>query len=352
MDNEQAAPDVGNKRPLTFHGNAKEFFGIWIVNVLLTVLTLGVYSAWAKVRTNRYFYGSTQLAGDAFSYHARPMQMLIARIIVVSALVVFGVLTSIQPLLYFLFLPVFLFLFPFLVARSLRFQARVSRWRNIGFDFDTDYGQAFVHVILVPLITTMSFGILAPITTKLTQEWAYNRFSFGDRRFSVALPLSALFALFFALVAIGIVALVIFIAAVVPLLSGSADMGEGPATTLLFVAIYGLLILAAVLSLVYRAGVRNIVFNHMLLDLKHRFRSTISKRRFAWIVVSNLIVTALTLGLMHPWAKVRLTRYVASCTYVLPGGPLDDFVESVKETQGVIGEEYVEVESIDIGVGL
>ena len=55
-----------------FSGKAGEFFRIWIVNVLLTILTLGIYSAWAKVRTNRYFYSSTTLAGSSFSYLAKP----------------------------------------------------------------------------------------------------------------------------------------------------------------------------------------------------------------------------------------------------------------------------------------
>ena len=43
---------------LEFRGKTGEFFGIWIVNVFLTIITLGIYSAWAKVRTNRYFYGN------------------------------------------------------------------------------------------------------------------------------------------------------------------------------------------------------------------------------------------------------------------------------------------------------
>ncbi len=44
-----------------FTGKASEYFKIWIVNGLLTVLTLGIYSAWAKVRTNRYMYGNLYL---------------------------------------------------------------------------------------------------------------------------------------------------------------------------------------------------------------------------------------------------------------------------------------------------
>ena len=80
---EIAPPPLGLRHePFTFTGTEREYFGIWIVNVLLTIVTLGIYSAWAKVRRNRYFYGNTQLAGGAFDYHAPPLRILIGRIIV------------------------------------------------------------------------------------------------------------------------------------------------------------------------------------------------------------------------------------------------------------------------------
>ncbi|MDE0480371.1 MAG: DUF898 family protein [Gammaproteobacteria bacterium] len=44
--------------PFTFHGNGSDYFRIWIVNMLFTILTLGIYSAWAKVRSKRYFGGN------------------------------------------------------------------------------------------------------------------------------------------------------------------------------------------------------------------------------------------------------------------------------------------------------
>jgi Zn-dependent protease with chaperone function len=52
---------------LRFTGKGSEYFGIWIVNLLLTILTLGFYSPWAKVRRMHYFYRNTQLAGNQMS---------------------------------------------------------------------------------------------------------------------------------------------------------------------------------------------------------------------------------------------------------------------------------------------
>ena len=34
----------------SFTGDGKEYFRIWVVNLLLTLATFGIYSAWAKVR--------------------------------------------------------------------------------------------------------------------------------------------------------------------------------------------------------------------------------------------------------------------------------------------------------------
>ncbi len=48
-----------------FHGNASEYFGIWIVNILLTIITLSLYAPWAKVRRLRYFYGNTEFLNAA-----------------------------------------------------------------------------------------------------------------------------------------------------------------------------------------------------------------------------------------------------------------------------------------------
>ena len=45
--------------PFEFTGKAKEFFGIWFSNLLLSIFTLGIYSAWAKVRSRRFFLGHT-----------------------------------------------------------------------------------------------------------------------------------------------------------------------------------------------------------------------------------------------------------------------------------------------------
>ena len=78
---------VFSEFPFEFTGDATEFFRIWIVNFALSVVTLGIYSAWSKVRTQRYFYSNTYVAGAPFEYLAKPIPILKGRII---AFVLFG----------------------------------------------------------------------------------------------------------------------------------------------------------------------------------------------------------------------------------------------------------------------
>jgi uncharacterized membrane protein YjgN (DUF898 family) len=69
--------------PVRFTGSGAEYFGIWIVNLLLTIVTIGIYSAWAKVRKKRYFYAHTKIDGDSFEYRGKPIAIQKGRIIAV-----------------------------------------------------------------------------------------------------------------------------------------------------------------------------------------------------------------------------------------------------------------------------
>src|SRR5262245_54813734 len=79
----------------SFTGSGGEYFRIWIVNMLLSILTLGIYSAWAKVRRLRYFYGNTHLAGSAFEYHGRPIAILKGRLLAFGVLLLSSWMTTI-----------------------------------------------------------------------------------------------------------------------------------------------------------------------------------------------------------------------------------------------------------------
>src|ERR1700684_1505521 len=85
----QAAAPIAPE-PLHFTGSGGEYFGIWIVNLLLTIVTLGIYSAWAKVRRLQYFYRHTELAGSSFDFHGSAARILIGRVIALVMLIAYN----------------------------------------------------------------------------------------------------------------------------------------------------------------------------------------------------------------------------------------------------------------------
>src|SRR5207302_10788431 len=80
------APVTGHAVGATFTGHGSEYFRIWVVNVLLTLLTLGLYSAWAKVRKATYFRRNTWIDGHVFDYHGNPVAVLRGRLAAVVLL--------------------------------------------------------------------------------------------------------------------------------------------------------------------------------------------------------------------------------------------------------------------------
>lgn len=141
--------------PVTFSGQAGEFFGIWFVNNVLTWMTLGIYSAWAKVRTLQYFYGNTEVAGGAFHFTATPLQILKSRLIAFGLLVIFVIAENYPAdwalYVYIGFVAVYLALAPVLTVLVMSFQLRYSSWRGISFRFNKDYRGAY-RVYLPPLV--------------------------------------------------------------------------------------------------------------------------------------------------------------------------------------------------------
>lgn len=343
-----------------FRGAAGEYFGIWIVNILLTIVTLGIYSAWAKVRRLRYFYGNTVLGGFSFDYHARGKQIFIGRLIVFVYLAIYNIVFNIQPLVGLLLFAGLMVFLPWMIARSLRFNARVTSYRNIRFDFVGGAWGAFRVFFLGSLVAGLSLGILAPLASRWTYRYIVNNLRYGDRPFSTDVELGDIYrvwimpALLFVIgMAIlgGIGALFVF-----PRLAEiqAGDLDEQRRMIMLvagfYIAMLPVLLLYVVAGLIYRIGVRNIVLSTTRVDGVHQFHSSVPRMGYAWMMISNLIVMVVTLGLMRPWAAVREWRYVVERTSLQPRGELDLVISKVQQSGSAFSSEFLDVEGFDFGL--
>jgi len=335
-----------------FRGRAGEYFGIWIVNVLLSVITIGIYSAWAKVRRLRYFYGNTWLDGHNFEYHAKPRQILIGRLIVFGVLLIYNTLVHFSPAFGFLSFG-FIFAFPWIINKAIRFNARMTSYRNVRFGFEGSYRGTFSVFLLWPVVVIFTLGIMTPFYTRAVSRYIYGNLHYGTAKFETTMPLSALYinfglsALFFLIPALAVVGLPIAYALSNGVLLSDLSIILHKISFLLFLLIY-ISISAAVLS--YHAGARNIVFNGLTLDRRHRFRSSLGRLSYCWVTISNLVVVVLTFFLMRPWAAIRSWRYLIERTSMVAVSDLGEFAGQTGGDGNVVAAEYADIEWVNIGL--
>ena len=167
--------------PIIFQGQTSEYFGIWIVNLLLSIVTLGIYSAWAKVRRKKYFYNNTLIDNVGFDYHAKPISILKGRLIAVALLII----AAINPILQSLVFLIIFIVLPWLVVRGSIFNARNTSHRGLRFDFIGTVGQAVRVFIGLPLLTMITLGLAAPYAAHEKNQFLVNNHRFGLSQFDM-----------------------------------------------------------------------------------------------------------------------------------------------------------------------
>ena len=202
---------------ILFTGKGSEYFGIWVVNLLLTILTLGIYSAWAKVRRMQYFYRNTLLAGASFDYHGNPVAILKGRLIAVAMLVVYNVAGKADPLLGLAVGAVIVCVLPRLLLKSLQFRLHNSSYRGLRFRFTGTLNDAYVVFLLLPLASLFTLYLLAPFCHQRIKRFQHNNSAFGQTQFSINAPIRAFYSIYLKVLGIiivggGVLAFVVFTA--------------------------------------------------------------------------------------------------------------------------------------------
>lgn len=350
----QPAPaDAARRLDFEFHATGGEYFRIWIVNLLLTVVTLGIYSAWAKVRRLRYFYGNTRLADAAFEYHGRPIQILKGRLIAFGVYAIFSVVSQIQPIAAFALFPLFVFGVPWILMKSRRFQMRMTSWRGIRFGFDGDYRGALGAFVGWPVLGVLTLGIFWPrsIWEQARYVLANARYGTEHARFTASRGLFYRFC--FIAMGLGAVLYIAAFAGFAGLVGASSAEGEEiPDATAIAVGVglaAAFLLVSLVLSAYFRKSYVNASFGGLELG-PHRVESALEMWPLVGLYLSNFLLIVLTFGLYAPWATVRQMQYQLAHLHVRAQGDLDQFAAAASDGTDAIGEEVGDFFDIDFGL--
>ncbi len=336
---------------LSFTGTAREYFGIWIVNMLLKIVTIGFYTAWAKVRQRRYFAGTTLLNGEPFEYLAEPKALFRGWLIAVAAVVIYSVAGRYSPTLGIVVGLAIFCVLPWVIVRSRVFNFRNLAHRNIRFMFRPNYAESYRVYLGYALLIPLTLGILYPYVVYRQKRFLVENASYGSTPFKFTATKGD-FYVFFLLAFLALLGILVmgglliaaFGAGLGPALGGRHYPGfMGP---VLFVALYLSVIIGVMTAL------NNLVWNKTELgDI--RFASDMSPMTVIWLYFSGFVAVACSLGLLFPWAAVRLRRYRYDHLTLRTAAGIEGFVAGVQAAGvGAAGEEIGDVFGLDVDIAL
>ena len=392
-------------KSFSFEGSSGEFFRIWIVNIALTILTLGIYSAWAKVRTNRYIYANTYLNGSNFEYNADPIKILKGRLVVVGVYVVFLIFSD-YLMMYKVAGAIALFAFlamPWLMRQAVSFKLRNTSYRNIPFKYTGKTSEFYLFFLIHTPLNIVTLFLAFPYSYAKFKKLVIGKSEYGQGRFNfegTAGEVYSIYILIFVWSILFMMGMVMFFSVVGMVIGGligsdelstineTAQMGSILAdlntttldinTTMMdvngsvgvdgnvtygeddmggrgLIALLGLGVMMIIyLPLIFwQKGFSdgyfsNYVRNFSMLD-SSPLKGTISPFKLGMISLSNTIVIILSLGLLYPWAKIRYLRYKLEHTH-FKCSDYEQFESLGYETGTTVGEEMVDF--FDIGVGV
>lgn len=281
---------VGNQdeTAFEFRGDWKEFFPIAASNLLLTLVTLGVYRFWATTRERRYLWSRTRFIDDTLEWTGTGKELFLGFLMAIVALFVpvIGLQFLIQALILqgqpvlagvlgLSFYFIILYLAGFATFRALRYRLSRTHWHGIrggSEDPGFRYGLSYMWKTLAGALV---FGLLIPWS--MTSLWAdrWNQMSFGPHRFESAPEWSGLMKRYLLLYLVPVAAVILAVVAAVS--SGGEPGGLGAMVGLLVLAFY---IVLPLLALGYYAAFFREVIGTLSLTTIHFAFSARTKQWF------------------------------------------------------------------------
>lgn len=381
-----------------FTGSGTEYFKIWIVNILFTILTLGIYYPWAKVRNNRYLYANSTIKEKNFDYHATGKQLFLGYLIALSFFIIYKVLEVIFPIGSITLVILFLLVIPWLILRSMKFNLNVTSFNNIRFKFSGGIVESYMVFLAIPIISLIIFasitflifqfkdsiiitvlGTIGIFILYIVSISYFNivktRFiidftSYGNSDFETNISSINFIKIMIKTILISILAFItatIIIGSIfyffinlneITSLINMYNTDPKMAGILIFsaflpvvITLYIVLFIVSMISVAYYVTrQRAYIFENTNLEEKVKFFSTMEFLPYTYILITNFLLILITLGLAYPWAKVRVAKYTLENTILKLENDFDGYFNETKKKESPIGEQVSD--TFDVGIDI
>ena len=402
IDTDKRADGI-EAHPLEFTGGGGEYFRIWIVNMLLSILTLGLYTPFARRRTARYFYANTYVAASPLEFTAPMRKMLFGFLLFFGIYIAFNIASETgQETTVSLFLLAGAALAPYLWGSALRFRLSATRWKGVRLQFTAPWAEVYkaawplFALALVWIATMAVLGWLAPeamassgdeaasiggppisslglglvVMAMLFSVLCIIRLEYNTKRLMVArakvgnqagrwkpkfgdfvriwVATVGLFLLSVVLVA---AVIGVFVGGSIAMLASGGSKGAG-AILLLTGAVVGgvlLLLLASGPARAYReARLFQLVWNNVGISHIARFKCGLRVRSYVLLRIKNMLLGLLTLGFYRPFALVSEYRMKTESVTLHVKGGLAQLAGQMVAEQGGVGDAMADAVGFDL----
>lgn len=311
---------------LAFKGKGSELFGIQIVNILLMMVTLGLYYPWAKAKNLQYIYRKTELADSPFTFHGTGKEMFIGFIKgigIIAAL--WGVLLygtyrgnaghiGIYIACLATFVVGIMTLIPIALHGMMRYRSSRTSWRGIHMGYRGTLGNMFKVYFKNLLLTLVTFGIYGAWFTVNVRKEIFGNLRFGNARFSFT--------------------------------------GEGSELFVLHIKGYLLSVLTLGVYLFwYAKDLTNFYINNILIEQDGKYSrldSELTGMQYLTLTVGNIFIMVFTLGLGYAWVVTRtMSTIINNCELIGEFNP-DELAQTEGEYKNATYDDMADM--LDIGI--
>jgi uncharacterized membrane protein YjgN (DUF898 family) len=330
----------GESAAITWQGSPWSLAGLGLFNFLLGLVTFGIYSFWGRTEVRRRIWSSVRLNGEPFEYTGTGKELFIGFLVVFAVLLLpvtlfgFALYILAGPLIaitaiYIIAYVVFPYLFGVAIYRARRYRLSRTRWRGIrgalvGNDWTWGWGYFWTAVVSI-----LAGGWLQPWRTNYLYRNMTKDTRFGDRAFSYkgrAGPLYPPFALAWVGGIIAMIGMIggimgyLYLAGKLPIPDGEGGVTQPPPTTLVDNMVFVLIVMAMAVffSLFvgwYHARVANVLTGGTTYE-GLRFKADVKGGGMIWLLISNYLMTALSLGILKPVADARYAKFLIDRTTI------------------------------------
>ncbi|WP_374675480.1 YjgN family protein [Ideonella sp.] len=376
-------PSAGPTRlPVVFTGSGSEYFRIWVVNLLLTIVTLSLYRPFAKARRLAYFHGNTLVGGQPLGFHGNPWKMLRGYLLMLLFGGVYVGASQLSPVAAVAALVAFVALWPALWRASLQFRLANTSWRGVRMAFTGDLAGAYRAMLpgalpwllfvgstlflpteapadaepAMPDALPWVFGIamaamlaLMPLSLAWIKRYQHGHYAYAGERCHLEARTGRFYVL--ALKVLGVSLAGVVVPGLVVAAGFAWSDGPGAASLLVLIAsmsFYGVFFLV---TLPYaQSRLQNLVWG-ATCSRSLRFHSALPVLPLGWLGLKNLALVILTLGLYWPFAAVAVARLRLQAVSVQAEGDIDQWqAGAVAGQHDATGDAAGDFFGIDMGL--